>query len=253
MAKFRDSQRTRLMEPEFSKPLSELPTFLSTISMVSDDRAAIVQQLIQAERKSPPIYGPTRDLFLHVLEGKFDFDDAVTQARRLTGETERKCALRVLTASEKFLRSERRAPLGPFPNMRYPLPNGMRLDISPIWTRHLNPERLMVLHFWQTPLSERQLSAAGAVLRSALHNEQQQYSACEVDFISVAQSQFGGQRRFDHYNWTKLKPLRGDELARFWRPFLLAWSDYQRRGPREIRRKRPQSLFDYARRTRLRA
>lgn len=238
------------MEAEFSKPLNELPMFLSTISMVVDDRAAIVKQLIQAERKSPPIYGPTRDLFLCVLEGDFNFDDAVVQARRLADETERKCALEVLAASEKFLCSERRAPLGPFPSMRYQLPNGMRLDISPIWVRHLNPERLMALHFWRTQLSERQLSAAAAVLRTVIYNEQQQYSACEIDFISVSQSRFGGQRRFDRYNWTKLKPLSEDELARFWKPFVLAWSDYQRRGPREIIRKRPRSLFDYARMSR---
>lgn len=238
------------MEREFSKPLSELPAFLSTISMVVDDRTAIIRQLIQAERKSPPIYGSTRDLFLYVLEGKISFDNAMVQARRVVNETEQKCAVEVLTASEKFLRSERRAPSGSFPNMKYSLPNGMQLDISPIWVRHLNPERLMVLHFWRTPLSERQLSAAAAVLRSVLYNEQQQFSACEVDFISVAQSQFGGQRRFDHYNWTKLRPLGEDQLARFWRPFVLAWSNYQRRGPREIRRKHPQSLFDYARRTR---
>jgi hypothetical protein len=36
------------MRQEFSTPLVELPTFLSAISMVTDDRAAIVQKLIQA-------------------------------------------------------------------------------------------------------------------------------------------------------------------------------------------------------------
>lgn len=236
------------MQLEFSKPLSELPSFLSTISMVVDDRAAIVQQLIQAERKSPPRYGPTRDLFLRVLEGNFSFDDAFTQSRRLADETERKCAIRVLAASENFLRCERRARVGPFPSMKYFLPNGMQLDISPIWLRHLSPERLMVLHFWEAPLSPWQLSAAAAVLRSALHYEHQQYSACEVDFISVALSPFGGQRRFDRYNWSKLKPLRDDELVRFWRHFLGAWSEYHRREPREIRRRSPEDLFDRARR-----
>ena len=229
---------------ELSTPLVELPTYLSTISMVVDDRAAIVQKLIQAERKSPPVYEPSRDLFLKLLQGKLSFDSAVIQAHRLTDQTERKCAVQIVDASERFLRSERPTNMTPLPNLKYVLPNGLQLNIAPIWLRYFDPERLLVLHFWQVPLSQRQLSAAAAVLRTALRDNQPQYSSCEVDFISVAFSQFGGGRRFERYNWTRLKPLDDDELHRFWQQFLTAWSHYQRIGPREIRRKRSASLFD---------
>jgi hypothetical protein len=97
------------MEKEFSTPLLELPSFLSTISMVGDDQNAIVERLIQAERKSPPVYDPARELFLTVLEGKLSFERARTQAWRLFNEVERKCALQILDASENFLRGERPA------------------------------------------------------------------------------------------------------------------------------------------------
>jgi hypothetical protein len=125
------------MHPEFSTPLAELPTFLSTISMVVDDRAAIIQSLIQAERKSPPVYEPSRDLFLRVLEGGLAFDRATVQARRLRNETERRCAVQILDASELFLRSERPIRISRLKNLDYVLPNGLHLNVSPIWLRHL--------------------------------------------------------------------------------------------------------------------
>jgi hypothetical protein len=87
---------------ELSKPLVALPGFLSTISMVVDDRTAIIEQLRQAERKSPPKYGPTRDLFRRVLEGNFTFEEALNHARSLPDEIERNCALDVLSASKDF-------------------------------------------------------------------------------------------------------------------------------------------------------
>jgi hypothetical protein len=214
---------------ELSTPLAELPTFLSTISMVADG-VSIVQKLIQAERKSPPVYGPSRDIFLSVLKGKLGFDNAVIQARRLADETERKCAVQIIDASEQFLRNERPATITELSSLKYALPNGLKLDISPVWLRHFHPERLLILHFWQTPLTQRQLGAAAAVLRAALFDEHPQYSSCEVDFISVAFSQFGSGRRFERYNWVGLKPLDGDELRRFWSQFLAAWSQYQRIG-----------------------
>jgi hypothetical protein len=40
----------RPMEFAVSTPLNELPAFLSTISMVVDDRASIIERLTQAER-----------------------------------------------------------------------------------------------------------------------------------------------------------------------------------------------------------
>ena len=234
----------RLMDPELSTPLVALPTFLSTISMVVDDRSAIVRKLVQAERKSPPVYEPSRDLFLSVLEGKLSFDKATIQARRLADETERKCAVQIMDASEQFLRNERHSRISRLPDLKYALPNGLQLDISPVWLRHLDPSRLMILHFWRDPLSNWQMGAAAAVLRSALFDSQPQYTSCELDFISIAFSQIGNRRRFERYNWTKLKPHNATELRRFWTHFLAAWSQYQSFGPREIRRKRTANLFD---------
>lgn len=228
---------------ELSTPLVELPTFLSTISMVVDG-ASIVQKLIQAERKSPPVYGPSRDLFLSILKGQLRLDNAVVQARCLADETERRCAVQIIDASERFLRNEPPIVVAELSKLKYALPNGLQLDISPVWLRHFNPERLLVLHFWQTPLTERQLSAAAAVLRAALFDVHPQYSSCEVDFISVAFSQFGSGRRFERYNWVRLKPLDDNELRRFWSQFIAAWSQYQRIGPREVKRKRNSGLFD---------
>jgi hypothetical protein len=127
--------------------------------MVVNDRAAIVQKLIQAERKSPPVYERSRDLFLSILQGKLTFDKAVIQARRLRDNTERKCAVQIIDASEQFLRNERPTMVSALPNLEYAIPNGIRLSITPVWLRHFDPERLMVLHFWQTLLSQRQLRA----------------------------------------------------------------------------------------------
>ena len=232
------------MHSEFSTPLTELPTFLSTISMVRDDRAAIIQSLIQAERKSPSVYEPSRDLFLRVLEGRLDFDRASTQARRLNDEIERRCAIQILHASEHFLKNERPARISRLPNLDYVLPNGLHLNVSPIWLRHFDPSRLMVLHFWQTPLFDRQLAAAAAVLRTVLLETLPQYSSCQIDFISVAFSQFSNRRQFGVYNWVKLTPLNDTELHRFWAQFVEAWSQYQRMEPREIKRKRAATLFN---------
>lgn len=231
------------MEREYSKPLTEIPSFLSTVSMVVDDRASIIKSLVQAERKSPPIYDPARELFRTVLEGSFTVQRAAEQAGRLVDTTERKVALEIIRASSDFLHREPPAPIGLFPAMDVSLPSGMRLAVSPIWLRHLAPERLMILHFWQTPLSPRQLSAAAAVLRKALLRHQPKYLDCELDFISVSQPANLSRRRFDRYNWSTLKPLTDHEFGRFWHQFSSAWSEYQRRGPREISRRRYPDMF----------
>ncbi len=239
------------MDIEYSKPLVDLPSFLSTISMVVDDDTAIIQQLIQAERKSPSIYGPTRDLFVSVLQGNFSFDVALKHASStITDETERRCAIAVLRASERFLREEPNHPVRLLPRMEYILPNGMPLDVSPVWLRHFHSQRLMVLHFWQTPLSSWQLSAAATVLRASLFKAYPQYSSSELDFISVSLDSFADRRRFERLNWTKLKPLDDEQLTRFWKKFLRAWSDYQRRPPRVIRHHREPTLFDKLKRAR---
>lgn len=226
------------MKSEFSTPLSELPTFLSTISMVVDDRAAIMQSLIQAERKSPPRYEPAKALFCRVLQGDFHVEQALDQARKLADTTERKCAIEILQASEKFLRGELQGRVGPFPSMSISLPNEVELGLSPVWLRHLDPERLMILHFWRRPLSQRQLSAAGAVLRVALSLHKPNHSSCELDFISVSLPENASQRQFRRYSWTTIKPFKEEELSRFWKPLCATWLDYQRRQPRKIKRKR---------------
>jgi hypothetical protein len=232
------------MVGEFSTPLIELPTFLSTISMVGDEQNAIVQRLIQAERKSPSVYDPARALFLSVLEGKLSLENAMVQAWHLNDETQRKCAVQILDASRHFLQDEHHARTGLLPNLKYHLPNGLPLNVTPVRLRHFNPERLLVLHFWRTPLSEWQLRAAAAVLRSAVSTQLPQLATCEVDFISVAFSQTGNSRQFQRFNWTKLKPLNQTEIDRFWNRFLTAWTQYQRGGPRKIKRRKIVGLFD---------
>jgi hypothetical protein len=232
------------MERALSKPLNELPSFLSTISMVVDDRASIVESLTQAERKSPSRYEPAKEMFCRVLQGDLSPAQALVQARNLPDPVERKCAVDILQASGKFLCAETAARVGPFPAMSFPIPNGMELPIAPIWLRHLDPHRLMILHFWLKPLSAWQLSAAAAVLRTALLRHQPEYSDCELDFISVSLHEPASQRRFERYGWAKLKPLDETDLGRFWKQCCGAWTDYRSRGPREFRRKRDGDLFD---------
>ena len=199
------------MERALSKPLSELPTFLSTISMVVDDRTSMVDSLTQAERKSPSRYEPARELFCRVLQGDLSVAQAIVQARKVSDPTERTCAVDILKASERFLGADTPAHIGLFPAMLTSIPNGMKLSVSPIWLRHLNPQRLMVLHFWRTPLSAWQLGAAAAVLQAALVRHRPEYSNCELDLISVS----GSPRRFERYSWEKLKPLKEADLLDF--------------------------------------
>ena len=128
--------------------------------------------------------------------------------------------------------------------MSVSIPNGLKLGVSPVWLRHLDPQRLMVLHFWRKPLSEWQLSAAGAVLRSALLQHEPKFADCELDFISMPLPESASHRRFEHYSWAKLRPLSDKDLHRFWKQFCAAWSDYKSRGPREIKRRRQVGMFD---------
>jgi hypothetical protein len=231
------------MTQDFSTPLTELPGFLSTISMVVDDRSLIVQSLVQAERKSPSVYEPAKDLFCRVLQGDFNVNQAISQARKILDPTERRCAVNVLQASASFLNREKPAHVGPLPPMSYTLPNGMNLSVAPLLLRHCKQERVMVLHFWQKPLSQWQVNAAGAVIQSALATHQRDYLGREIDFISVSLPERASSRRFERYDWTKVKPLTEAELARFWKQLLAAWSEYQRREPRAIRRRRDPDMF----------
>ena len=230
------------MDTRFSTPISELPSFLSTISMVSDDKYSIIQKLRDAERKSPSVYEPTRALFLATLEGKINFEKAMQQAWRIPDETEKKCATQVLYASKDFLERQRPAHVAALTGLVFTLPNGLPLSVSPFWIRQCDPDRILVLHFWQTAFSEWQLSAAAAVLRHALDDHE--YAASEIDFISVPFSEALNRRRFEIYNWRTLKPLQSDELKRFWDRFISAWSEYQYKGPRAIKVRRHKTLFD---------
>jgi|HubBroStandDraft_6_1064221.scaffolds.fasta_scaffold1655825_2 hypothetical protein len=71
--------------------------------MVGDDREQTIRELQYAERKSPAVYNPARDLFLSVLRGQFDLRSAFAQIRWVPDETERKCARDVLEASKSLL------------------------------------------------------------------------------------------------------------------------------------------------------
>jgi hypothetical protein len=230
------------MLTKFSTPISELPSFLSTISMVSDDLTFTIQRLKEAEQPPPAIYEPTRDLFLTILQGKLRFDDAWKQASRIPYPTERKCACQVLDVARDFFADQLPARIYPLKGLRYSLPNGLPLQISPIWIRETSPNRLLILHFWQTPFSDWQRSAMASVLREALEGSENAPS--EIDFISVPFSDRANRRQFEVYNWKRLKPLSDIELKRFWKAFLDAWAEYQRRGPREIKIKRRKTLFD---------
>lgn len=232
------------METLFSTPLREPPTFLSTISMVGDDRNSIVHRLIQAERKSPSRYEPTRALFRHILEGKLTFDAASTQARRLPDEVQRACACQILNTSRTFLKNESPAPITQFPNVDYVLPNGIPLAVRPLWIRHSARPRILVLHFWRSPLTQWQLSAAAAIIQSVMAREFPNQGEHEIDFISVPFMETKNAREFQRYNWSRLRPLNHAELDRFWNQFLSAWAEYQKRGPRKIDKRRPPDMFD---------
>jgi hypothetical protein len=227
---------------ELSTPLTKPPSFLSTVSMVVDDESSIVKDLVKAERKSPPVYDPAKEMFCKVLQGKLRFAQALTQARALV-DPERRCAVEVLEASEEFLRGERVARIGPFPDMNHSLPNGLDLLVSQVHLRHLEPAQLMILHFWRQELSRRQLSAAAAILKSCLEMMKSDFQSSEIDFISVTFPDNATSRSFRVYHWADLAPLQPEALQKFWEPFCRAWRVYQAQGPRPIKSRRGPDLF----------
>ena len=228
-----------------SKPLTMLPAFLSAVSMVGDDQEHTIRQLTYAERKSPPFYNPARDLFIRVLQGDFNVERAVAEAHRLSDDVERKCASDVLEASRSFLMREAPAKVGQLDPMEVHLPNGMELSVSPVWIRHLRPQpRLMILHFWQRPLSDWQLSAAAAILIAALKRHDPACLSLDIDFVSVAVPDYSAGRRLRVYDWYSLKPLDDDGLSRFLHRLCAAWAAYQCREPRVIKSRHNRDLFD---------
>lgn len=208
------------------------------------DEHTIVSGLTRAERKSPPIYGPARQLFIRVLEGDFSYDKAIGQAKKLTDETERENAQTVLRASEKFLKEEPPAKITRLSDMTFQLPNKMSLPVSPVMIRHTEPRRLMLLHFWRTPLTAQQLSAIASILKSALLEQKAEYALDEIDLISVSIPKDSTKRRFDKYGWKKLGGMEDDELNKFLKKLCDGWSAYQKRGPRIVKKRKKPSLFD---------
>ena len=231
--------------PDLSKPLEDLPTFLATISMVTDDELEIVRALTHAERKSPARYDPARQIFLRILSGDLTYEFGFAQAFKLADPIERDCAVSILRAAKGFLNRQVAARLESLPAMTSTLPNGFELKVGPLWIRHCDNPRVLVLHFWQTALSPRQLSAAGAVLRSALMTCRPQLLGLEIDFISVAIPERLDVRKFQNFGWKQLAPLDEMELLKFSQQIAGAWLAYRRIGPREIRRRPSQAgLFD---------
>jgi len=224
--------------------LTELPSFLSAVSMVGDDRSRTIQGLVRAEHKSPPRYDLARDLFLDVLRGNFTIESAFSQAQSLPLEIERKCAEEILNTSKSFLSNEPVGRIGLLSPMAIPLPNGMELAVSPVWIRHLSQPRLMVLHFWRQPLSQWQLSAAAAILISAVKRDEPECRYLDLDFISVAVPDHSPERRFRRYDWYTVKPLEDEDLHRFLGRLCDAWKEYHNRGPRVIKPRRERDLFD---------
>src|SRR5579864_6958176 len=147
------------METTLSTPLEEPPGFLSLVSMVGDDERYTIQQLKNAERPAPELYGQARDLFVKILDGNFSFEFALSQARAIVDTVERRCAEEVLCASKHFLISQTPAPVRRLPRMWFNLPNGLKIPVSGVRLRQFDEPRLMALYFWKRPLSRWQLSA----------------------------------------------------------------------------------------------
>lgn len=239
-----DSPYHRRMVDDLSKPLDALPGFLSTISMVEDNQAAIIKGFIGAERKSPPRYDAARQLIFRTLEGQISLIQALDYADGLSDPVDRRCAQQVLRASRSFLEAASVAPVAALPPMSVEVRAGLFLSVGPIWVRQLEEPRLLLLHLWDRPLNNRQVRAALAVLRTALATQQPAWSYREIDFVSVATPELAAKRLCRVYNWRTFAPMEEDELARFLRDMLSAWDAYHRLGPRPVKRRGPPGLFD---------
>jgi hypothetical protein len=222
----------------FGRRLEELPTFLATIAMVSDDGSQLVNGLRRAERRSPAIYTPTRQLFLRILDGSLSYAGGMGQAHQLADSRERGCAVAVLRQSKRFLETQPKSRIVLLATMTLVLPSGLNLSVGPIWVRHMNFEtRLLVLHFWQIALSDRQLSAAAAILRATILMNHVGLASSEIDFISVSNSEMSETRRFQNLQWRQLDPLNEGELTKFAHQIEAGWNAYLHSAPRESNRR----------------
>jgi hypothetical protein len=220
-----------------SKPLDELPAFLSMISMVADDEREIVKGFTRAERKSPARYEPAKQIFFRILSGDLTYQAGIAQALEVSDPVERNCAVSVLRVANLFLKTQRPGRIARLPFIQTTLPNGLELDVGPVWVRDSDGERLLVLHFWRNPLTPRQLSAAGAILRLALLQNRREFALLELDLISAAIPEGSEARRFVNYHWKQLAPLTEDELFKFSQKLRSAWKAYQLIGPRKIKQR----------------
>ena len=126
------------METRLSTPLEDPPAFLSLLSMVGDDEKYTIQQLKNAERPSPELYGQARFLFAKILSGDFSFEFAISQLPTIPNAVERKCAEDVLRASGDFLMAQTLAPVGRLPRMWFELPNGLKVPVPSVRIRAIS-------------------------------------------------------------------------------------------------------------------
>lgn len=213
----------------FGTSLTEFPSFLSAVSMVTDDREYGIKELIRAEHPSPPIYDLARDLFIGVWQGDFTYEAALRQARLEKGSTERNCAVEVLEISKRFLKSRNSKKILKIQHPPYiRLPNGMPLKVGPLWVQD-GKNRLAILHFWLQALTELQVRAAAGILQLAMANDGHQYAGFELDFISTAMPHYASGRRFSLLGWDEIKPLRDADLGHFLQKLYDLWDEYHRR------------------------
>jgi hypothetical protein len=229
-------------DPRRSSPPSGRKSTYPTVQIPQATSKYTVQQLKNAERPSPELYGQARDFFDKILEGNFSFEFALSQLRTIPDAVERKCAEDVLRASKHFLIAQTPAPVGKLPRMWFELPNGLRMPVSSVRIRQFQEPRLMVLYLWKKPLSSWQLSAVAAILQSCLDRVQPHLSFSRIEFISVAEEGNPSQRRLHSYNWEALQPLSEDGLQHFLQRFCKAWRIYQSLPPRERKRREGNQL-----------
>ena len=225
------------------RKLTELPSFLSTVSMVVDNRAEIVKGFTRAERKSPSVYDSARELFFSVLRRQFTFEMALDQARLISDKVKRDCAVQVLEACKTFLRDTEGTEIGQLEPLYIDLPNGLVLPVSPVWVRHFAPERLLVLHLWRAPLTDRQVRALKAVLIKALLKAKSRHVLSEIDVFSVAMPDNATSRKSRLYTSEKYPALDNDDFERFVHELCEAWTEYQRQPVRKLSQKKL-PLFD---------
>ena len=231
------------MSDDLSVPLDELPGFLSTISMVEDDQRDIVKRLIAAEKKSPPRYDAARQLFLSVIEGQIDHERAELFANTISDPIDRRCAQDVLKAATNYLRSATSSPVGQLSPMRFEIRPDLSLGVAPIRVRQLEEPRVLLLHVWDRPLSDRQVRAAISILKRTLADQAPEYAYRDLEFVTVSTPPLSAQRSCKVYGWKTLPHMEDDELSRFLLALSDAWQTYRSIGPRPVRRRGPPRLL----------